>query len=399
MNATCGHPVTPPAPMANRGDWLLDPAVVYLNHGCFGARLRRVFDTQTAWREQFERQPLQLLERERGDLLENAKTTLGLRLGMGPSDVGFVTNATDGVNAVLRSLRFESGDVMLTTNHVYNAVRQTMRHLATHVGATWRELDVPYPVSSPGQVIEAIAGALDDRVKVLVIDHITSPTAVRFPVEAILEAARARGIDVLIDGAHAPGMIDLDVTALDAAYYTGNLHKWVCAPPGSAFLWVRPDRQAGIHPTVISHFYDEGFAAEFAWQGTRDISGWLSVPAAFETLDALGGGTWSSVMEHNHQLATWAQLELSRRWDVPTPTPADGSMLGSMVAMPVPPDAIAAAGTPERLHLCLLERSKIEVPVIEWNGRWLIRPSFQAYNTPADVEKLAHAVIDAAEHL
>jgi isopenicillin-N epimerase len=176
---------------------------------------------------------------------------------MNDADFGFVTNATEGINAVLRSLALQPGDELLTTNHVYHAVRQAMRLMARRAGATMRELEVPFPVQSAEQIQRTVINALSARTRLLVIDHITSPTALVFPMERIIAGCAAAGVDVLVDGAHAPGMVRLDVAKLGATYYAGNLHKWACAPKGSAFLWVTPDRKKEVHPTIVSHYLDE----------------------------------------------------------------------------------------------------------------------------------------------
>ena len=259
------HTFQPPQRLVDnmRELWALDPAIHFLNHGCFGARPRSVIDAQVRRREEFEANPFDFLDRRRRDLVKQARETLSTLVGANERNISFVTNATAGVNAVLRSLSFSQGDEILTTNHVYNAVRKTMEHIAKRAGAVSREIAVPFPIERPTQVVTAIENALSERTRLLVVDHITSPTALIFPLEDIIELCRERDIDVLVDGAHAPGMIELDIERLNPAYYAGNLHKWVCAPPGAAFLWVRPDRQKGIHPPVLSHFVDESFAEEF----------------------------------------------------------------------------------------------------------------------------------------
>ncbi len=373
--------------------WALDPAITYLNHGHFGACPRAVLEAQSAWRQRLEARPIELLERQRRSLLAHARQAVGGLIGADPDDFGFVTNATGGVNAVLRSLNFEDGHELVTTNHVYNAVRQTLHFLARAVGATVVEVDVPLPVDGPDEIVAAIAGALTDRTRLVVIDHITSSTAVILPVRRIVELCSDRGIDVLVDGAHAPGMVDLDVTALGAAYYAGNLHKWVCAPKGAAFLWVRPDRQAGIHPNTISHYLDQGLTEEFQWQGTRDITAWLCARDSIEFMEQFG---WDNVRRHNHALAVWAQATLSRRWGVPTTTPADGSMLGSMASVPVPEAARRHFPDAAAVQRRLLEKYRIELPVIDWSDRWWIRVSCQIYNEPGQYERLGEAVMELA---
>jgi isopenicillin-N epimerase len=308
---------------------------------------------------------------------------------MRPEDFGFVTNATGGINAVLRSLRLDPGDELVTTTHVYNAIRQTMKFVAQRQGGTVHEVHVPLPVQSASDVIGPIEAVLNERTRLLVIDLVTSPTALRLPLERMIAQCAERNIDVLIDGAHAPGMIELDVPALGAAYFAGNLHKWVCAPLGTAVLWVRPDRQAGVHPTTISHFYEEGLAVEFGWQGTRDISGWLAAPAAIEYFDALG---WDRVRRHNHDLAVWAQRLLTRRWDMPPVSPLDGSWLGSMATVELPPTLRGRYRTPEDLQGMLMDEHRIEVPVIDWDDRWYVRVSCQIYNRSEQYEMLAEAL-------
>src|SRR3954467_11181002 len=262
---------SPPPPLRDNliDEWMLEPGVDHLNHGSFGAVPRVVFEEQSEWRRRIEASPVEGIVRRRLELSDAAKAPVGRWLGMRPDDFGLVTNATEGVNAVLHSLTFRPGDELLTTNHVYNAVRQAIKFTCARTGATSREAAVPMPVRSPADHVDAVVGALSDRTRLVVIDHVTSPTATVFPVEQIVRDCAARGVDVLIDGAHAPGMVPLDIEAIGAAYYAGNLNKWAFAPRGAAFLWVRPDRQAAIHPAVISHHYGEGFASEFSWQGTR----------------------------------------------------------------------------------------------------------------------------------
>ncbi|MDY7108590.1 MAG: aminotransferase class V-fold PLP-dependent enzyme [Planctomycetota bacterium] len=387
----------PPSPIRDdiRSLWMLDDRVDFLNHGSFGARLRSVHDAQIRWREQMEARPVEFLDRSGPELLAEAKAAVGRFLGMQADHFGFTTNATDGVNAVLRSLRFQPGDELITTNHVYEAVRRAMRHLAKRAGATVIEVDVPLPIHGPEAIVAAIDGAISDRTRLVVVDHITSPTAVVFPIAAIIERCAARGVDVLVDGAHAPGMLELDVEELGAAYYAGNLHKWVGAPPGAGFLWVREDRQAGIHPTVLSLRLGDGFANEFSWQGTRDVSSWLTAPDAIEAMDNLNGpGSWPRVMRHNHELAVWVQQMLSDAWDVTPNTPRDGSMLGSMASLPLPAELEQRFETRDALQAKLYADHRIEVFVLAWGGRRLVRPCCQVYNTAEQYRRLAAAVCE-----
>lgn len=382
---------SPPEPLGEDmlSHWQLDPAIAFLNHGCFGAAPEEVLAAQAAWQRRLETRPIELLDRRRDALLAAAKEAVGRFVGAAPEDFGFVTNATGGVNAVLRSLRFGPGDDLVTTTHVYNAVRKTMQHVARESGARYVEAELRVPVSGPGEVVEQVTAALTERTRLLVIDHVTSPTAIVLPLKQIVAGCADRGIDVLVDGAHAPGMLELDVAALGAAYYTGNLHKWVCAPKGAAFLWARPDRRQGIHPNTISHFLDEGLAAEFAWQGTRDITPWLCAADAIAFMDRFG---WARVRRHNHQLAVWVQALLARRLGAAPTTPLDGSMLGSMATVELPVSARQRFDAPESLQAALYDEHRIEVPIIDWDGRWWIRASCQIYNEPSQYERLAETM-------
>jgi isopenicillin-N epimerase len=371
--------------------WKLDPRIVFLNHGSFGAVPRAVFDQQTVWRRRIEAEPIEMLHRSAPHLHAVVKRALGGTFGMAESDFGLVTNATEGINAVLRSIELRPGDELLTTTHVYNAVRQAMRYVAGRAGATVREIDIPTPITSSEQIERLVVDAISDQTKLLIVDHVTSPTALIFPVKPIVAACTRRGIDVLIDGAHAPAMLPLDVASLGAAYYAGNLHKWVCAPKGSAFLWVRPDRQSPIHPLSISHLLGQGFAAEFSWQGTRDFSAWLAIPAALEFLGGLG---WELVREHNHALAVWTQQMLCERWGVEPLSPLDGRLLGSMCTLRLPPplDRLSVDEA-VRFQRQLYHDEQIEVPVFHWAGAVHVRPCCQVYNTAPQYERLAETIL------
>lgn len=397
---TCGYAlipvmdnIDPPAPLGAdlKSEWLLNPDVTFLNHGSFGAVPRCVLDEHTNWRLRIETDPVETLARRGQQLLAETKRQMGAWLGMSADDFGFVTNATEGVNAVLRSLKWSPGDELLTTTHVYNAVRQAMKYSAAMWGATYREIDIPLPVESPEQVADRVLAGLSARTRLLVIDHITSPTALVFPVEPILEGCARRGVDVLIDGAHAPGMVPLDIPRLSAAYYAGNLHKWACAPKGSGFLWVRKDRQKDIHPLVISHHLGEGFTREFGWQGTRDLAAWLAIPRALEFMSRFG---WQRVMHHNQKMAVWVQRLLCDQWKVRPISALDGRMLGSMATLPLPAplegiDEAKASELQQRLY----DEHRIEAPIMRWGGRAFVRPCCQIYNEPRDYQHLADAIL------
>ena len=255
---------------------------------------------------------------------------------------------------------------------------------------SFREIDLPVPVTSAQSLEKAVLESLTSKTKLLVIDHITSPTALVFPIGSIIAGCKKKGVEVLVDGAHAPGTLPLNIAALGATYYAANLHKWVCAPKGSALLWVAPHRQREIHPAVVSHYLDDGFAAEFAWQGTRDISSWLTVPAAIAFMADLG---WEGVMHHNHALACWAHRMLVNAFGVEPISPLDGTLIGSMASVRLPPplNTLSQAQITQ-LQQRLYTEFGIEVPLMSWNGVNMLRISCQVYNRPDQYEKLAEII-------
>jgi isopenicillin-N epimerase len=395
MNAPSLSPPPPIRPNV-RADFAIDPGLTLLNHGSFGATPRVVLAEQSMWRDRIEADPIEMLVRQGPALLEKSKTAIGNWLGMKPEDFGFVTNATEGINCVLRSLDFQPGDELLTTNHVYNAVRQAMKYIATKSSAVYREIDVPIPVKSCEEIETTILRAITARTKLLVIDQITSPTALIFPIENIIAACAGRGVDVLVDGAHGPGMVPLNIEKLGAAYYAGNLHKWGCAPKGSAFLWVRNDKQKNIHPLIVSHFYEQGLAKEFGWQGTHDISGWLSIPRVLQYMNEIG---WQRIMAHNHAMAAWMNQFLCAKWNVQSISPLDGSLLGSMatVSLPAPLDAMSSEEA-QKFSKTLHDRDRIEVPIMNFSGEQYIRPCCQIYNEADDIVHLADVIGQPARY-
>lgn len=383
--------------IASRSEWLLDPDVTFLNHGSFGARLRRVAAAQRRYQDRFESQPLAFLDREGPDLLRDARRRLGAFLGVGPDDFGFTSNATDAVATVLRSLRFDAGDEVVTTDHVYNGVRQAVRHILSDSGAVLREIPIAVPANSDS-IEEALLAALSPRCRLVLVSHVTSPTGLRFPIERIASACAARGIDVLVDGAHAPGMLGLDIASLGVPFYAANLHKWLGAPMGSGLLWVDPDRQSEIRPHVVSHNVGQGLAAEFEWQGSRDISPWLAAADAVEIASELAGdGGWPSIRAHNDALAVWAQARLCERFEVAPLSALDGSMLGSMASVRLPSRARERFASPEAFVAALRAEIPVEVPCFDWSGTWLIRPCCHVYNRAEEYERLADAILELVD--
>ena len=398
--------------------WALDPSIAFLNHGSFGACPRSVLEAQTAWRDRMEAQPVQFLARDLPGLLAVARRELGAFVGADPDDLVFVANATGAVNAVVRSLRFAPGDELLTNDHEYNATINVLRHVAERDGARVVVVPIPLPVESEDAVVGAILGAVTDHTRLALVSHVTSPTAIVFPVERIVAGLADRGVETLVDGAHAPGMLPLDLGRLGAAWYTGNLHKWVCAPKGAAFLHARRDRQPGIRPNTISHGANEildaaapggrtRFRAEFDWQGTLDPTAWLAVPDALRVVGGLVDGGWPAVMDRNRQLTLRARTALAATLGLPASAPAPASMLGSMVALPLPEDGPLAAGAggsspldTDSLQRRLVAEHRVEVPIVSWpvpaagpaRPRRLIRVSSALHNGPDDVDRLVAAL-------
>ncbi|MBN2505472.1 MAG: aminotransferase class V-fold PLP-dependent enzyme [Verrucomicrobia bacterium] len=391
-------------PAADPALWPLDPAVTFLNHGSFGSCPHAVLAAQRQWRERLERQPVRFFVRDLEPLLDTARAGLARFLGADPGALAFVPNATTGVNTVLRALRFRRGDELLVTNHEYNACRNALQFVAERSGARVVEVPVPFPLESADAVIDAVLRRVTRRTRLLLIDHVTSQTGLVLPVEPLVRELDARGVDTLIDGAHAPGMVPLNLGRLGAAYYTGNCHKWLCAPKGAAFLHVRPDRQRLVRPLTISHGANSPrsdrprFLLEFDWTGTCDPSPWLSIPAALHFIPSLLTGGWRAVMTRNHSLALAARRRLARTLGVPVPCPED--MIGAMAALPLP-EAPSAAPMKSPLYLdplqdTLLDRYRIEVPVIPWPAppRRLLRVSAQLYNALPQYDRLARALED-----
>lgn len=371
--------------------WALDPAITFLNHGSFGATPRVVLDKQTALRAQMEAEPVRFFVRELEPLLDDARETLAKFLNADAAGLAFVPNATAGVNAILRSLDLDKFDELLVTTQEYNATRNVLDYVAGLAGAKVVVADVPFPIASPEVVIERVMEKVTDRTRLLLIDHVTSQTALILPIERLVKMLAARGIDTLVDGAHAPGSIPLDLTEIGAAYYTGNLHKWVCAPKGAAFLHVRENRRRSIRPVSISHGANatrtdrSRYFLEFDWTGTFDPTPWLSVPAALAFMDAHGG--WAEVMRRNHALALVARDRLCDTLGIPSPSPDD--MLSAMAAVPLPD------GNQDALQDWLLFAHNIEVPIIPWPHlpKGLLRVSAQLYNEPRDYEMLCAALL------
>ena len=388
----------------NIGPWRLDPAITFLNHGSFGSCPTPVREAQDAWREEMEARPIQFLWRDLPRRLDEVRLELGAFLNADPEGFAFLPNATTGVNTVLASLRFSPGDELLTTNHEYNATINALRFAAARDGATAVIADVPFPIDDPAQVVARVLDVVTPRTRIALLSHVTSPTGIIFPIGDLVRELEGRGIATIVDAAHAPGMVPIDLDALGASYWAGNMHKWLCAPKGSAVLHVRDDRRAEIHPLVISHGMNDRrtdrtrFRAEFDWLGTVDPSPYLCIPAALRFCESLMPGGWRDLMAANRELALRGRDLLCDRLD--TTPPAPDSMIGSLAAVPIrlPLDDDEI----ERFQRALAEEDRIEVPVYGWpvpSGRegggggqprsvW-VRISIERYNELADVERLA----------
>jgi isopenicillin-N epimerase len=386
--------------------WTLDPAVTYLNHGSFGACPAPVRAIQQEWRDRLEREPVTFLDRELEGHLDRARDALGAFLGADPAGLAFVPNATAASNAVLRSLRFEPGDELLTCDHEYNATLNTIRAAADRDGARMVIAALPFPTSGDDELVDAVLAGVTPHTRLAVLSHVASPTGLILPIERLVRELDTRGIDTLVDGAHAPGMLPLAIDALGAAYYTGNGHKWLCGPKGAAFLWVRADRRERIHPTIVSHGANATrtdrprFRLEFDWVGTGDPTAALTLPAAIDWMAALDPGGWPAVMAANHALALEARDRLVAALGGPTPAP--DALIGSMAVVPIPglrTDADAAW-----LHEELFDEDRIEVPIVPFPVPGArprptdpprsvhVRVSAQRYNDSGDIERLVEAL-------
>jgi isopenicillin-N epimerase len=390
--------------------WTLDPDVAFLNHGSFGACPRAVLDAQSGWRARMEREPVRFFVLDLGDLLDRARESLARFLGAEPHDLVFVPNATAGVNAVLRSLEFAPGDEVLVTDHAYNACRNACEFAVGRAGGRIAVAAVPFPIRSPDEVVEAVLAKVGPRTRLALVDHVTSPTGLVWPIGRLVAELARRGVEAIVDGAHAPGMVPVDLAAIGAAYYTGNCHKWLCAPKGAGFLHVRRDRQAAIRPHVISHGANSPrtdrsrFLLEFDWVGTLDPTAYLTVPAAIEYLGSLLPGGWPEVMARNRALARSGAELVCAALGCDVPAPAE--MVGSLASIPIPLDRArpsepadgrakenAALGY-DPLQVHLLERYRIQVPCFARPpaAERTIRLSAQLYNDLVDYERLAAAL-------
>jgi isopenicillin-N epimerase len=365
--------------------YALDPEIVFLNHGSFGACPRPVFERYQYWQREMESNPVIFIGRRLPELLQQARTRLGDYIGAAGDDLVFVPNATTGVNIVARSLDLQPGDEVLGTDHEYGAVNNTWRFLCAKRGAHYINQPLPLPLTTPEAFVEAFWAGVTERTRVISISHITSPTALLFPVEQICQKARAAGILIVIDGAHAPGQIDLDLTNMGVDFYTGNCHKWLSSARGAGFLYARPECQELIEPLIVSHGWSghhpeqSQFQSYLYWTGTDDPSAYLSVPAA---IDFQVEHDWPAVRLACHRLLLEAQQRILELSDHEPLSPE--SMWVQMCSIPLPGRADD--------YKELWDKYQIVAPVGEWNGLTRIRISIQAYNSPHDIDRLLQAL-------
>jgi isopenicillin-N epimerase len=377
--------------LALRAEFLLDPNVVFLNHGSFGACPRPVFEHYQALQRELERQPVEFLGRRLHGLLADARAALGQYLHGDPDDLVYVNNVTTALNIVARSLPLEPGDEVLTTNHEYGALERTWTFVSEHRQTRVVVQRLPMPIANPEEVVDAVWAGVTPRTRVLFMSHITSPTAVTLPIEALISRARAAGIWTVIDGAHAPGQVDLDLPHMGVDFYGGNLHKWTSSPKGAGFLYVRRELQHLIEPVVVSWGWrptDPGpsvFVDQIERQATHDPAAYLSVPAAIEFQ---AQRDWPRVRQECHELARLARQQMTELTGV-QPLLADyPRWFAQMATLPLPPCDTA------ELKRRLYDEHQIEIPATRWGDTPCLRVSVQGYNTRADIERLMAAVAE-----
>jgi isopenicillin-N epimerase len=380
-----------PAAAAGR-QFLLRPGVAFLNHGSYGACPAPVFEAYQRWQRELEAEPVEFLGRRLPGLLAEAREALARYLGTSTGNLVFVPNATHGMNIVARSLQLEPGDEVLGNTHEYGAVERTWTYLCERQGARYISQPIPLPLGEPGEVVEHLWRGVTPRTKAIVLSHLTSPTALIFPVAEVCRRAAEAGILTIIDGAHAPGQLDLALDTLGADFYMGNCHKWLCAPKGAAFLYARPERQALLQPLVVSWGWrarqpsGSPFHDLCDWTGTADPAAYLSVPAA---IAFQAEHDWPTVRTTCRALASEARARVLALTGLPPLCPDAPEWWGQMCAMPLPVRAELSA---EEVRRRLFDDFGVEVPITEWEGWRLVRVSIQAYNTPRDVDRLVEGL-------
>lgn len=384
--------------------WMLEPGVVFLNHGSFGACPRDVLEEQLRLRARIEAEPVRFFVRELERMLDQVRSDLGAFLRADPEGIAFVPNATTGINAVLRSLDLQPGDEILVTDHEYNATRNAVDFVCERSGARVVLVEIPFPGVDPDTVVELVLSRVGAETRYAVLDHVTSQTGLVLPIERLVAELRRRGVETLVDGAHGPGMLDLDLRRIGAAWYAGNCHKWLCAPKGAALLYTRGDKRATTRPAVISHGANADrsdrsrYLVEFDWTGTDDPTPILCIPRAIRFLGDLHPGGWEEHVARNRELVLEGREKLRRVLEVDRPCPDE--MIGMLASLPLPEATNLGTDVPrtssytDELQDALMELFRCEVPVIPWPAppRRLIRISAQAYNHEEHYDYLAAAL-------
>lgn len=369
-----------------RKHWMLEEGMHFLNHGSFGAVPSVVLQAQQRYRERMEQQPVDFLVRQMPEELRAAADTLAAFLGVQGRDLAFVENATAGANAVLRSYPWRAGDELLLSAHAYPAVQNLVRFVAVQFGLVVREFDFAFPLVE-GEILQRFSQALTPRTRMAIIDHVSSPLAIVYPLREMLALCREQGVQTLVDGAHVPGMLPLAIESLGADWYIGNCHKWLFAPKGCGFLWAAPGSRDFLQPPVVSLRMNDGFPANFDWVGTRDVSAWLSIAAAINFYRAMGG---DAIPAYLHGKVLEAAEVLCEAWQVSLP--AAPEHYGAMVTLPVPLAGEATLARANQLRDLLWQQHRIEVPLFTLKDRLWLRVSAQLYNTQEDYRALASAV-------
>ena len=375
-----------------RDFFLLDPSVIFLNHGSFGACPKPVMEVYQEWQYRLERQPVSFLGRELTAFDQQARQALGEYLHTAADNLVFIPNATHGVNIIARSVTLKPGDEILTTNHEYGACDYTWEFICQKTGATYIHQSIALPARSQEEMANQFWQGVTPRTKIIYLSHITSPTALSLPVDAICARARKVGILTLVDGAHAPGQVDLDLEAIGADWYTGNCHKWMLSPKGAGFLYSRPDVQRYIEPLVVSWGYHSTaltttgsqFLDYLNWTGTKDPAASLAVPAAIQFMQE---HHWAVVRGECHNLLKLAIQRICSLVEMEPLYPLDSALYYQMGIAPLPPDIDISI-----LKTRLYEDYHIEIPLIEWCGHKFVRISVQGYNTQDDLDALYYGL-------
>lgn len=379
----------PDQPPLSKELFLLDPNIIFLNHGSFGATPRPVFEKYQWWQRELERQPVEFLGRRFNDLLRDAREALGAYVHTNADNLVFVPNATTGLNIVARSLRLNPGDEILATDHEYGALDRTWRFIGRKTGAVYKQQPIPVPMTTTEDFIEQFWSGVTPHTRVVFLSHMTSPTALIFPAKELCRRARQAGIISIIDGAHTVGQIPLDLDELGADFYSSNLHKWLCCPKGSAFLYARREMQNLVEPLVVSWGYESDkpgisrFIDEQEWTGTRDIAAHLATPTAIQFCEE---HRWDQVRAACHSLAQHVREQITPLTHLSPLSPDATDWYMQMITLPLPPCDAA------QLKTRLYDEFHIEVPIITWQNRPFIRVSIQAYNTLNDTELLVQAL-------